>query len=77
MKIAFLSSYKDEDDMAKNKFLHSFTLLARKTMVPFILRRRGHTRPLTIWEEPRTMFVGSTRQQGATDYDEEVKSIFV
>ena len=32
---------------------------------------------LTIWEEPRTMFVGSTRQQGATDYDEEVKSIFV
>ena len=34
-------------------------------------------RPLTIWEEPRTMFVGSTRQQGATDYDEEVKTIFV
>ena len=43
MKIAFLSSYKDEDDMAKNKFLHSFTLLARKTMVPFILRRRRQT----------------------------------
>ena len=43
MKIAFLSSYKDEDDMAKNKFLHSFTLLARKTMVPFILRRHSQT----------------------------------
>jgi len=32
--------------------------------------------PLTIWEEPRTMFVGSTRQQGATDYDEEARKLW-
>ena len=57
-----------------NSSIHSHCWQGRQWFHSFFA---DAARPLTIWEEPRTMFVGSTRQQGATDYDEEVKSIFV
>ena len=28
---------------------------------------------MIIWEEPKRMFVGNAKQNGATDYDEEVE----
>ena len=31
---------------------------------------------MIIWEEPKRMFVGNAKQNGATDYDEEVEISF-
>ena len=46
-----------------------------RCLVPFI-----HCRPASgsviIWEEPKRMFVGNAKQNGATDYDEEVEISF-
>ena len=49
----------------------------RMVSVPFI-HSFIHCRlaRVSIWEEPRRMFVGNARQNGATDYDEEVTISF-
>ena len=48
-------------------------------LIPFIhsfIHCRAGSASVTIWEEPRRMFVGSARQNSATDYDEEVEISF-